>query len=282
MADIALLASQADDAPLGYQVPGAQEIILKSITASFDGSGAAGAFIPTLQIIAPNGAVLAACPVSTSVAAGASADVSWFPRGGLGGSAPAGSGIFWPAADQADASYDTTTYPDNFSGSGFYDALVFSAELAAFAMAIAGDDYPRMFVASTMHAGGGVSGGIRMNDGTADPIGDGVAFGTLPGGPVGSPHALIQSNSSPWLFGGVDGQSTQPFAEVVNGLKLQRVQGSVVGGNVIHYAGNGAPTIGGNVGDKYWRADGTVGTTTLIYTCTVAGAPTFATWVGIL
>lgn len=83
MADIALLASQADDAPLGYQVPGAQEIILKSITASFDGTGAAGTFVPTLQILAPNGAVLAACPVSTQVAAGASADVSWFPRGGL-------------------------------------------------------------------------------------------------------------------------------------------------------------------------------------------------------
>lgn len=83
MADIALLASQADDAPLGYQVPGAQEIILKSITASFDGSGAGGAYVPTLQILAPNGAVLAACPVSTQVAAGASADVSWFPRGGL-------------------------------------------------------------------------------------------------------------------------------------------------------------------------------------------------------
>lgn len=79
MADVPLVAGGAVDAPLGYVVPGAQEIIPKSITASFDGTSAAGPFIPTLQILAPNGAVLAACPVSTSVAAGASADVSWFP-----------------------------------------------------------------------------------------------------------------------------------------------------------------------------------------------------------
>lgn len=84
MADVPLLASQAADAPLGYQVPGAQEIIIKSITASYDGTGAAGTFVPTLQVLAPNGAVLASCPVGNAVAAGASVDVSWFPRGGLG------------------------------------------------------------------------------------------------------------------------------------------------------------------------------------------------------
>jgi len=83
VADVALLASQAGEAPIGYQVPGAQEIILKSITASFDGTGASGDFVPVLQIVAPNGAVLASCPVATQVAAGGSADVSWFPRGGV-------------------------------------------------------------------------------------------------------------------------------------------------------------------------------------------------------
>lgn len=101
MADIALLASQADDAPLGYQVPGAQEIILKSITASFDGTGASGDFVPTLQILAPNGAVLAACPVSTPVVAGASADVSWFPRGGVSTSGSGGSGIQYDTYPQS-------------------------------------------------------------------------------------------------------------------------------------------------------------------------------------
>lgn len=83
MADVALVAGGAVEAPLTYVVPGAQEIIIKSIIASFDGSGAGGDYVPTLQILAPNGMILASCPVATAVVAGASADVSWFPRGGL-------------------------------------------------------------------------------------------------------------------------------------------------------------------------------------------------------
>jgi hypothetical protein len=84
MADVALLDSEVAATPTGYTVPGAQEIIIKSITASYDGTSAVGPFVPTLQIIAPNGAVLASCPVGVTVAAGGSADVSWFPRGGIG------------------------------------------------------------------------------------------------------------------------------------------------------------------------------------------------------
>ena len=85
MADVALLDNETAATPTGYTVPGAQEIILKSVTATFDGTGAGGSFVPTLEILAPNGSVLAACPVASSVAAGASADVSWFPR--VGGAA---------------------------------------------------------------------------------------------------------------------------------------------------------------------------------------------------
>jgi hypothetical protein len=105
MADIALLAPGVSDAPEAYMVPGAQEIILKAVTATFDGSGAAGQFQPTLQIVAPNGTVLASCPSPTVVAAGASADVSWFPRGGVGGgSSGGGSGFVQVFVDTPDAS----------------------------------------------------------------------------------------------------------------------------------------------------------------------------------
>jgi hypothetical protein len=78
VADEALLAAGVQAAPFQYTIPGAQEIIIKAITASFDGTGASGSWIPTLQVIAPNGAVLASCPGSV-LAAGALADVSWFP-----------------------------------------------------------------------------------------------------------------------------------------------------------------------------------------------------------
>lgn len=92
MADVALIAQAVTTAPEGYTIPGAQEIILKSIFASFDGTGAGGSYVPTLQILAPNNAVVASCPVGSVLAAGASADVSWFPRvGGGGGGVPAGT-----------------------------------------------------------------------------------------------------------------------------------------------------------------------------------------------
>lgn len=88
MADEALLAAGVVEAPFNYTIPGAQEIILKSVAASFDGTGAAGSFIPTLQFVAPNGTILASCN-APMLAAGASADVSWFPWCGLGAETPA-------------------------------------------------------------------------------------------------------------------------------------------------------------------------------------------------
>lgn len=97
MADVALVAGGVETTPLEYTIPGAQEIIPKACTAAFDGSSAAGDFVPTLLIKAPNGKVLAACPVTSTVAAGASADVSWFPRGGVSQGAGGGNGIQFTA-----------------------------------------------------------------------------------------------------------------------------------------------------------------------------------------
>lgn len=71
--------------PMDYPVPAASAMAPLVVTASFDGSAAASAFLPTLEVIAPTGAVVARCPVATQVAAGGSADVSWFPRVGGGG-----------------------------------------------------------------------------------------------------------------------------------------------------------------------------------------------------
>lgn len=102
MADIALVAPGVADAPEGYQIPGAQEIIVKAVTANYDGTNAVGPFVPTLQVIAPNGAILASCPTPTSVAAGGSADVSWFPRSGLGGGSPSGGGIQFDTENEGD------------------------------------------------------------------------------------------------------------------------------------------------------------------------------------
>ena len=67
-------------APKDYTIPGAQQIRPLSIRASFDGSGAAGAWLPAVQILDNNGNVLSThADPNVSVAAGASADVTWFP-----------------------------------------------------------------------------------------------------------------------------------------------------------------------------------------------------------
>ena len=84
MPDVSLVARNIAAAPKDYLVPGAQEFILKAVTANVDGSGAAGTFLPALQMINPAGDVMwTAVARSLPVAAGASANVSWFPGGGV-------------------------------------------------------------------------------------------------------------------------------------------------------------------------------------------------------
>jgi hypothetical protein len=77
--DSALLVAGSGAAPLSYEVPNAQEIVTLAARAVVDGSGAASAFLPVVQIISDGGIVLAEAFTDASVAAGASAQVSWFP-----------------------------------------------------------------------------------------------------------------------------------------------------------------------------------------------------------
>jgi hypothetical protein len=84
MADAEITATQTHAAPLNYQVPGAQEILLKVASATFDGSGAGGKWQPAIQLIGPSGQVLRTFALATVLAAGASADVTFFPLGGVG------------------------------------------------------------------------------------------------------------------------------------------------------------------------------------------------------
>ena len=67
-------------APLDYKLPGAQEIVVRSVLCSIDGSGAGANFLPVLQILAPDGTVVGTY-TGVQVTAGASADVNWRRRG---------------------------------------------------------------------------------------------------------------------------------------------------------------------------------------------------------
>lgn len=80
VADVAIRQSATAACPTGYTVKGAQEILPKSVSASLNGAAAAAAWMPCLQILDPGGNIMFSAVSSVSVAAGASADVSWFPR----------------------------------------------------------------------------------------------------------------------------------------------------------------------------------------------------------
>lgn len=88
MADAELFAPGVKAAPLIYDVPGGQEIGLKVASATFDGTGAGASWQPAIQIVGPSGQVLRTFALEPALAAGASADVTFFPGGGVGATTP--------------------------------------------------------------------------------------------------------------------------------------------------------------------------------------------------
>lgn len=85
-----VLAPAGDHAaPFDIPVAADQVLTVETAFAHWDGSGASGAFLPALSFYTANGTLLSRVFPSTSVAAGASADVSYAPfPGGIG---PGGS-----------------------------------------------------------------------------------------------------------------------------------------------------------------------------------------------
>lgn len=66
-------------APLDYTIPASSELEPISVSATFTDPSNAGPYIPVLEVITPSGNVIGPFPLSQSIAAGASARVSWFP-----------------------------------------------------------------------------------------------------------------------------------------------------------------------------------------------------------
>lgn len=79
MADVQYRPLGTEAAPADWTLPSSIAFTLKAARASFDGSGAASAWLPALEVISDAGDRVGLYPTPTSVAAGASADVSFFP-----------------------------------------------------------------------------------------------------------------------------------------------------------------------------------------------------------
>jgi hypothetical protein len=91
-ADVTILAAGVEGVPASYTVPPLQEILLKSVHAVIDGTGASGDFVPVLEIVSDAGIVNARC-VGSTVTAGASVDASWFPH--VAAAAASSTGLPW-------------------------------------------------------------------------------------------------------------------------------------------------------------------------------------------
>jgi hypothetical protein len=122
VADVQILVAGTESLPFSYEVPNAQEIQPKAVSAIFDGSAAAAAFLPMLEVVSDGGVVVAQSPAS-SVAAGGSAEVSWFP--GSLGSVSAGSVAVVGARIQATA---TQSIPDSSNTDLVYDTVLFDTD----------------------------------------------------------------------------------------------------------------------------------------------------------
>jgi hypothetical protein len=77
--DQQILVTGKATVPASFTVPGNGQIQPKTIFASYDGTGAGGNFLPAIKIISDGGETVGVFPTSTTVVAGASADVTWFP-----------------------------------------------------------------------------------------------------------------------------------------------------------------------------------------------------------
>ena len=105
--------------PADWLLPASLEIVPKMAFASFNGAGAGAAFVPCLRIISDSGHVAAEAVANTSVPAGGSADVTWFPwwRGVKGVQQPSPNplGTVWAWWDFSDTSTITTDGSGNIA-----------------------------------------------------------------------------------------------------------------------------------------------------------------------
>jgi hypothetical protein len=102
--DIQVLVSGTAPAPANFTIPGNGQIQPKAIFAQFEGAAAASAFYPVLKIISDGGELVGIYPTCTTVVAGGSAAVSWFPHVGACCNQTSGGGGSVSTVRAADAS----------------------------------------------------------------------------------------------------------------------------------------------------------------------------------
>lgn len=120
--------------PATWTLPPSLQLIVQSVYASYDGSGAAGSYIPTLEVISDAGDKVVSVPQDASVAAGSSVEATWAPflRSATAGATPTVSGvpsalIFLHDSTFADTGFSLSTLNMDTASFLTNDSSVFSA-----------------------------------------------------------------------------------------------------------------------------------------------------------
>lgn len=119
MTDSVLTRDGPVGVPLDYQVPNSGELLPVSVRATMDGTSAASTFYATVQIISPSGRVMTNA-ISNPIAAGGSADVTWF-RGVT--NIPSSSAVL--PGTSVDRSITSQSIPNNTSTPISFDSVLF-------------------------------------------------------------------------------------------------------------------------------------------------------------
>jgi hypothetical protein len=170
-------------APGAFIIPSSAELGLKAVFASFDGSGAAGDFLPLLRVKSDAGSVVAEAVVDTTVAAGASADVTWFPgvkavvSGGSGGAALQNKAAIYSSSTSFSLAAGVPTKVDWSLDAGDvlldlsdpFNPEILTTGLYCFSVAYGGSGFP---------AGASLEGELTFQATTALGVGTSVPRGT--------------------------------------------------------------------------------------------------------
>lgn len=79
MADTQINPLATSSAPSTWTLPDALTVTLGALHATYDGTGAAGNFVPTVKIVSDSGHTVMTVVQDTTVTAGQTADASWAP-----------------------------------------------------------------------------------------------------------------------------------------------------------------------------------------------------------
>ena len=189
------------------------------------------------------------------------------PVGG-GGSVP---GTVLPTANPTGVTVDSTTYDDNIAGTGKLTTLVAPSDQGSLALAIEGDDFPRLIFSFDP-----TDYGVCMfGDGTYDPTNDGPFIS------LGSSKELQLFAATDQLSVGAPDNNIGPLTQVKSALKLAggaSIQSSIGDPNTSF----GGQSYGGGTNDLCINTatDGTP--LTYLYRCTTEGPVGTAVWTGIL